>query len=717
MALPPLQLAAPKPRMTLDEFRTARATHTTDAARELREVMDAFQNASARLGFGTSNLMEGSAYPFNRITLNYVLLTSLYRGSWIIRKIVDALVDDMTKNWLTPTSELTPAKLTRFRKEGIQGTGTIPAFKRGMKMGRLYGGAGAVIVVKGRDDFEKPLKVEDVELDSYRGLLVFDRWSGIAPGTEISDDLDEPLNFGLPKYYQITTEGARVLKVHHTRILRFCGPDLPNWEWQANMRWGASIVEAMFDELKKRDNTSWNIASLIFRANILELNSPQLEQMLSGLGANAVTAQRFYSAISAMNQLMSNQGLMVTGEKQTVGQHSYSFGGVAEVYTQFMLDICGATEYPMSRLFGRSSSGLSGTNEGDEHSYYELVKQRQTSEADPLLRQLLPVIAMSVWGQVPKDFDWIWNPVNTPPDKERVELAAASTTSVVEVYNTGAISQKTLLMELKEQSSVTGLWTNITDDDIEAADDETQSMGEQAEAQQNMALEQEASKAALAAPTADAAAVDCEEAKKLSHKEVKYEEPAKGKDHCSGCIHYYASTPDPKEDENQSCQIVQSPVMPDGWCSEFRRGVKDAATPDVFPATPILESDSWDFQGLPLAIENLRGSTRHGANHHTRLTAPYGYIKGTSGADNDPVDVFVGDVATAPYAFVIHTKNPKTGKYDEDKVVLGVESARQAKALFDENYDRPGFFESMEKMTVPQLKEKLLTLRGRKLTA
>lgn len=53
-------------------------------------------------------------------------------------------------------------------------------------------------------------------------------------------------------------------KVHHSRLLRFTGDDLPYWESQAEQQWGASVIESIFDELKKRDNVSWNIAQLIF---------------------------------------------------------------------------------------------------------------------------------------------------------------------------------------------------------------------------------------------------------------------------------------------------------------------------------------------------------------------------------------------------------------------------------------------------------------------
>lgn len=39
-------------------------------------------------------------------------------------------------------------------------------------------------------------------------------------------------------------------KVHHSRLLRFTGDDLPYWESQAEQQWGAFVIESIFDELK-----------------------------------------------------------------------------------------------------------------------------------------------------------------------------------------------------------------------------------------------------------------------------------------------------------------------------------------------------------------------------------------------------------------------------------------------------------------------------------
>jgi hypothetical protein len=86
--------------------------------------------------------------------------------------------------------------------------------------------------------------------------------------------------------------------------------------------------------------------------------------------------------------------------------------------------------------------------------------------------KLLPIIMMSTFGAVPDDFDYDFNPVRRPPVDEMADLASKNTDSVTKAFQAGLISQKVALKELRQQSEMTGMWSNITDDDIENADDE-----------------------------------------------------------------------------------------------------------------------------------------------------------------------------------------------------------------------------------------------------
>ena len=119
------------------------------------------------------------------------------------------------------------------------------------------------------------------------------------------------------------------------------------------------------------------------------------------------------------------------------------------------------------------------------------------------------------------------------------------------------------------------------------------------------------------------------------------------------------------------------------------------------------------FRGLEISVENRAGSYRVDKQNTppkwaNLMLVDYGYIRFTEGTDHDHVDVFVGDNQEAPYVYIVHQVDPKTGKYDEDKCMLGFNSAAEAKAMYLAHYDTPKFFGSMQKMPFEEFKAKVL---------
>ena len=82
-----------------------------------------------------------------------------------------------------------------------------------------------------------------------------------------------------------------------------------------------------------------------------------------------------------------------------------------------------------------------------------------------------------------------------------------------------------------------------------------------------------------------------------------------------------------------------------------------------------------NMHGLRISIENPRGSYRRGVSDSgdkwsTRMTSDYGYVVGTSGADNDQIDVFLSQ--RAPEATVVHIVDQVfNDKFDEHKCMIG----------------------------------------------
>ncbi len=453
-----------------------RRNKTQRPARKI-QARDSFSNILARIGLGTPSLLEATEYPINRLTRDYALMNSLYRNHWIVRRVIDTVPEDMCKNWITLKTQVAPDYIKRFDRL-ISRTQTKKKLIDALKWGRLYGGAAAILMLDGHEDIlDQPLDYDTILPGSYCGLLVRDRWSGISPGPALVMD-PRDAEFGLPDVYQVANADGSVVNVHHSRVLRFIGRDVPEWEKQAEMLWGVSEIEHVFDELKKRDNTSWNIANLVFRANLLTKQTDQLDELLA-LGD--VDVQRdVYQAMQAQNWLMNNFGVYLMGKGETLDSKSYAFSGIAQIMEVFMYDIAGAAEMPFTKLFGRSPAGLNATGESDMQTYYDSIGQKQETYLSPALDKLLPVIALSEWGYVPEDFDYSYNQIGTLSNKDKAELADKGSEAIGKAFDRGLISARTALKELRQQSDITGYFTNVTDEDIERASDEPERIDEAA---------------------------------------------------------------------------------------------------------------------------------------------------------------------------------------------------------------------------------------------
>jgi len=94
---------------------------------------------------------------------------------------------------------------------------------------------------------------------------------------------------------------------------------------------------------------------------------------------------------------------------------------------------------------------------------------------------------------------------------------------------------------------------------------------------------------------------------------------------------------------------------------------------------------------------------------------PYGYIRLTEGVDGDHVDCYIGPNKMSEEVFIVHQQVPDTKAYDEDKIMLGYDSGVAAKAAYIRQYDRPGFFQSMEEYDMVEFKQMLKDRKGMKL--
>lgn len=451
---------------------------TNDAGRNVgrKLTLDEFVNPLARSGAGMPNLLEATEYPLTRFTQNWQVLNSLYRSHWVVQKIINTIPQDMMKNGYDLQSDINPDQIQKISKI-IRQTRLHSKILNGLYWGRLYGGAAGIIMIDGEADrMDEPLDLDRVMPGAFKGLLIMDRWSGIQPSADLITDITDP-DFGMPEYYEVTLpEGQGVIRLHNSRVCRFSGREMPYLEKLAENYWGTSEMEHVFSELKKRDNVSWNIALLTFMANIRVMKMDGMEQLMAYGGEKQQEA--LYNTLEGLNMMLNNNGIQILGKDDSYESHQYTFSGLGEVYDRFMMDVSGACGIPVTKLFGRSPAGMNSTGDADMDNYYDTIEQSQESQLRPVLDKLLPIVCMSALGAVPDDLDYIFNPVRRPSNDEKQSLGSQQTAAVVQAYTAGLVSEKTALRELQGSSKLTGMWTNITDKQIEAASDQPEAAGE-----------------------------------------------------------------------------------------------------------------------------------------------------------------------------------------------------------------------------------------------
>jgi uncharacterized protein len=428
---------------------------------------DSFVNFANRLGIGAGNINSAATYNFNPITRNRIRMDWAYRGSWVCGVVVDCVAEDMTREGVDFVSSDAPNKLMQFDIETIQPTGTWPALLDTIKWGRLYGGSGGLIMIEGQDT-KDPFDPRDVGRDQYKGVLPLDRWSLWPTLDHLVQEWGPDI--GKPMWYDLTPDygtGLPYMRIHHSRLLRLEGVKLPYWQAITENLWGMSVIERLWDRLVAFDSATTGAAQLVYKAHLRTYAVEGLRKIiaLGGKEFDGLIAQ-----VEAIRRFQSSEGLTLIDAKDTFAVHPYGFEGLDDVLLQFGQQLAGAAQIPLTRLFGQSPAGLNATGESDLRMYYDNIRRQQVNQFSRPLRVIYHSAYRSQFGaDPPRDWHLDFKPLWLLTEAEKAQIAGTLTDAALGGYEKGLLSREQTLKELKEQSKITGAFSNITDDDINQA--------------------------------------------------------------------------------------------------------------------------------------------------------------------------------------------------------------------------------------------------------
>lgn len=402
----------------------------------------------------TQSLSRNVSYSYtgdySSITNNQAILDRLYRKVWLCYKVVDVFAEDMTRGGIKITG--LPPNETVLLQKSITSLGIWSALSDLIKWARLYGGSIGYIDIEGQDPSTQ-LNLLSIAPGQFKGIKVFDRFRA---DPVLIDDCD------IPEYYRIETIPS---EVHCSRVVRFIGVKLPYRLAKSNNFWGDSVLERIKDCISLRENALKNSADMINRAILRTVKIEGLRQILA---AGGEVERNLIKMFDRMKEVQDTAGITLLDNTDTFQTDTFTFTGLQELLTSFDQELAGASDIPMTRLYGQSPNGFS-TGDSDLQTYYDKISSQQESVLREPLTKILNICYSNLTGKVLNldeiDFEFVsvWQP-NEIADRQQI---VNEINLILSAEEKGLISSKIALSELRERGKKYGLFSSITDSDID----------------------------------------------------------------------------------------------------------------------------------------------------------------------------------------------------------------------------------------------------------
>jgi phage-related protein (TIGR01555 family) len=369
-------------------------------------------------------------------------LESLYTNG-IPRRYVDAISDEILRH--RPTMKLggddasdNADLLTRF-EQFLQASQFHFALSEVIKLQRLYGGAGLVLLIDDGGAPEDPVEMNRIR--AIRGYVPLSRHELIPEDFSITD-------YSRPSHYRITTSqritpdqrsGYVNIRIHHTRVARFDGLFLPWNQRSRNTGWGQSVLQLIWNAFKRYETAMSGLESMTSDSDVFVHKIPGLFNRIAA-GNEADLRKR----LEANNLSRSVYGGMVVDVEEDINFINRALSNIATATDPFIKDLQAATGWPASILMGDSPGGLGKEGRFEERVWSSLVEQWQEVYCRTPITEVFTYIMASregpTRGRIPESWSVHFPSVFTQTDKEKVELMQLKAASDIQYLQYGVLN-------------------------------------------------------------------------------------------------------------------------------------------------------------------------------------------------------------------------------------------------------------------------------------
>lgn len=429
----------------------------------MKRINDSYSNSLLSIG-SDDKVQSFTNYGFSNDTLNWMLWLALYNDSWVFKRAIDKPAQDEIRCGITLQGENEKfdnvyRRLKRYRFDLIQL----------LQWGALFGGSiGVMMFDNFKDaDYAKPLNKAKILASSTMRMYVVDRWYGVAPSSSTVSDM-KSIDFGKPKFYDVTFADGHTLRVHHDYILRYEHRVAPKLVKMGMLQgWGYAEGSHILNELTRDDKLKASVQSLVDKSLIEVIKMSGMRGVF--MGADSDNEAQLRKRLEMVNWGRNFNSLTFLDKDDEYQQNTYSgLGGLSDLLEKNMWLISAALEM-QGVLYGDLKQGFSNDAEALER-YDETINSRCESYVRPVYDKLLRIffILEGIDEKVEYEFNSL---LVNKQDKERMEGMKNYADLLSQMLGDGVITPKLYAKSMQQFVTKNIIDFGLTDEEIDKIDE------------------------------------------------------------------------------------------------------------------------------------------------------------------------------------------------------------------------------------------------------
>ncbi len=403
----------------------------------LLRVVDGLRNAVT--GMGTRrDVSTFSAYaapsPLTREQID-----AAYRGSGLMRKIVNIPALDMVREWRD--WKLDSEQITTMEAE--ERRLGIPQKIKQAEVQRRLGGGAIVLGLPGDPATPAPATIAPGQL-AY--VHVVSRWQISFEALDL--DMRSP-GYGEPTMWIMPLASGGMARVHPSRVIplradtsAYLASHLVN---TVDGYWGESTVAQVIDAVQANDTARDAFKALLHKARTMRVGIPGLLEIVGAPGGET----KIQTRLEVMREAESIHNLMIydAGDDEGKGGEeiedvAYNFAGAKDILASYGEFVAAISDIPASRLLGRSPEGMNASGDSQQKDWTKRIRAEQTMTLTPCMDRLDVYLVPSALGTRPEHGWWEWAPLDTPSEKENAERFKVEMEAIERLQMTGSIPEQ-----------------------------------------------------------------------------------------------------------------------------------------------------------------------------------------------------------------------------------------------------------------------------------